>query len=136
MCAHRPLFRQINNHTDESLDQVAASLEAYFWPKFFFDFLTKNFDKAVKPVPILQTINLVLGLLNFAYEWPLDTFAGRYIHRSMEFRLLYYPLSCLSVVLLYQGTNAALYYLIGYAVFFWAYIEGEVTCFVANKRCD
>lgn len=39
-----------------------------------------------------------------------------------------YPLCSLAAVLLYQGTNAALYYLIGIGVYFWAFSEGEVVC--------
>lgn len=108
-------------------DQIAASLEAYFWPKFFFDFLTKNFDPAFKPVPIFQTINLLLGLFILAYEWPLKIIAGRAVHASIEFRLLLYPLACLCAVLLYQGTNAGVCYLFGWAVYFWSFVEGEVS---------
>jgi TDG/mug DNA glycosylase family protein len=37
-----------------------------------------------------------------------------------------YPLSALLAALLYQGTDPAIYYLIGIAVYFWAYTEGEV----------
>jgi hypothetical protein len=42
-------------------------------------------------------------------------------------RLLWLPLATLSAVLLYQTTNAALYYVIGCGVYFWAYSEGEVS---------
>jgi len=112
-------------------DQIAAALEAFFWPKIFWDFLTKNLDGAVKPIPILQTINLVLGLFCVAYEWPLRFFASeihqRAIHRSIEARLCVYPLSALSAALLYQGTNPAMYYVVAIGVYFWAYSEGEVS---------
>ena len=37
------------------------------------------------------------------------------------------PLWALAAVLMYQGTNAALYYLVGEAVYLWAYSEGEVS---------
>ena len=37
-----------------------------------------------------------------------------------------YPLAALVALLLYQGTNAGLYYLIGTGVWFWAFGEGEV----------
>jgi hypothetical protein len=111
----------------ETTDHIAASIHGFFWPKFFFDFLTKNFDGAVKPVPILQTVNLVFGLINLAWEWPLDLVAGTAIHRSLELRILLLPLSSLTAVLLYQGTNPALYYLLGCGVYFWAYTEGEVS---------
>ncbi|KAF2170158.1 hypothetical protein M409DRAFT_19764 [Zasmidium cellare ATCC 36951] len=119
--------------------QIAAALEGFFWPKFFFDFLTKNFDLAVKPVPILQIINLVIGIISLAYEWPLKYLAGTSIHRSMEVRLMWLPLASLSSVLIYQATNPALYYLIGVVVYFWAYSEGEIICAVPwtlPKRTD
>lgn len=110
----------------ETTDHIAASLHGFFWPKFFFDFLTKNFDPAVKPVPILQTINLIFGFINLAWEWPLELLAGTALHRSLELRILLLPLSSLTAVLLYQGTNPAMYYLTGCGMYFWAYTEGEV----------
>jgi len=108
--------------------QVIAAIQGYFWPKIFWDFLTKNFDGAVKPYPILQTINLLFGILIFCWEWPLGLFTRSALHRSIEMRLLVYPLSALVALLLYQGTNAGLYYIIGISVYFWAFAEGEVVC--------
>ena len=102
-------------------------MEGFFWPKFFFDFLTKNFDGAVKPIPILQIINLVVAFISLAYEWPLKFVAGTSIQRSLEVRLMWLPLASLTSVLLYQATNPALYYFIGMIVYFWAYSEGEVS---------
>lgn len=147
--------------------QVAASIAAFFWPKLLWDFLTTNLDHAVRPVPILQIINLLLGLLGLCWEWPLPLFtsaatstrlhnnhnAASYnhkhhkhtssnaspprapsktatalaaMHRSIEARLFIYPLSSLAALLLYQGTNAGLYYIIGMGVYFWGFSEGEV----------
>ncbi|POR33074.1 PRO41 protein [Tolypocladium paradoxum] len=108
--------------------QVAAAVEGFFWPKVFWDFLTKNLDGAVKPVPILQTLNLVFGLGMLALEWPLAFVAGTAVHRSLEFRLAVLPLTALSSVLMYQATNPAIYYMIAMAVYFWAYGEGEMIC--------
>ncbi|KAG6027156.1 hypothetical protein E4U41_001042 [Claviceps citrina] len=108
--------------------QVAAAIEGYFWPKVFWDFLTKNLDGIVKPVPILQTINLLLGLGMLALEWPLNFVAGLSLHRSLEFRLTVLPLTALTSILMYQSTNAAVYYVIGMVVYFWAYSEGELIC--------
>jgi hypothetical protein len=107
-------------------DQVAAALEAFFWPKIFWDFLTTNFDPIVKPFPILQIINLCFGILALAWEWPVKQFAGTWLHQSIEFRLLVLPLLALTSVLMYQSTNAGLYYLVGMVVYFWGYSEGEV----------
>ncbi|KAL3490139.1 uracil-DNA glycosylase-like protein [Aspergillus germanicus] len=126
--------RLIKNHwarlivLTASAYQVGAAIEAFIWPKIFWDVWTKNLDGAVKPVPILQILNLLMGLIGIAWEWPLKYLAGSFPHRSIEFRLLLYPLSSLLAALIYQGTNAALYYLVGMAVYFWAYSEGEVVC--------
>lgn len=109
-----------------SPDQIAAAIEAFFWPKIFWDFATKTLDPAVKPFPTLQIINLLIGIWMMAWEWPLSFIAGSSIHRSLEARLAFLPLAALSAVLTYQGTNAALYYLVAMVVEFWAYSEGEV----------
>lgn len=127
MYVYADSFTSGNAANQHHSDQIAATLEAFFWPKFFFDFLTKNFDRAVKPVPILQIINLVIGFLTLAYEWPLNYVAGTSIHRSLEVRLMWLPLASLTSILLYQATNASLYYFIGIIVYFWAYSEGEVS---------
>ncbi|KAL8955464.1 MAG: hypothetical protein Q9183_006630, partial [Haloplaca sp. 2 TL-2023] len=107
--------------------QIAAALEGFFWPKVFWDFLTTNLDPVVRPVPVLQILNLLFGLLALAWEWPLPAFefAESMMHRSIEARLVVYPLSSLAALLLYQGTNPGIYYLIAMGVYFWAYSEGE-----------
>lgn len=92
----------------------------------FWDFITLNLDGAVKPVPVLQIVNLILGIFALAWEWPLGLLAGTLPHRSIELRLLVYPLSALTCALMYQSGDVAIYYLIGMAAYFWAYSEGEV----------
>jgi len=106
--------------------QIAASIEGFFWPKIFWDFLTKNLDGAVKPIPFLQIINLLFGLIILTWEWPLKYIAGTTIHRSIETRLVIFPVAALAASLLYQATNPAIYYVVGMGVYFWAYSEGEV----------
>ncbi|MCJ1374041.1 hypothetical protein MMC20_005271 [Loxospora ochrophaea] len=108
--------------------QIAAALEGFFWPKIFWDFLTKNLDGAVKPIPVLQIINLLFGITIAAWEWPLPLLSGTAVHRSIEARLIVFPLSALAALLMYQATNPGLYYLIGMGVYFWAFSEGEVIC--------
>ena len=80
----------------------------------------------MKPIPVLQVINLILGIIGLAWEWPLPLLAGTGLHRSIEARLIVYPLSALSALLIYQGTNSGLYYIIGMGAYFWAFSEGEV----------
>ena len=124
---HRPLTRP---------DQVAASLEGYFWPKIFWDFLTTNLDGAVKPIPILQAVNTVFGLSMFALELPLKPLAGTLVHQSIEFRLMLMPLLALAAIVMYQGTNAALYYIVGEMIYLWAYSDGEVpSSYVVLELC-
>lgn len=108
--------------------QVLAALEGFFWPKILWDFLTKNLDPAVKPFPILQIINLVMAFMALAWEWPFQPLVKLLpgLHRSIEARLVVYPLSALAAILLYEATNAALYYIIGVIIYFWAFSEGEV----------
>lgn len=88
--------------------------------------MSHNLNGAVQPVPVLQILNLIMGLLGLAWEWPLKFFAGSLAHRSIEIRLILYPLSALLAALLYQGTDPAIYYMVGIMVYFWAYSEGEV----------
>ncbi|KAH8889578.1 PRO41 protein [Thozetella sp. PMI_491] len=111
-----------------NLREIAAAIEAFFWPKIFWDFATKSLDGAMHPVPVLQIVNLVFGLFLLAWEWPLGALAGSALHRSIEARLAFLPLSALAAVLTYQGTNAALYEVIAVGVYFWAYSEGEIIC--------
>ncbi|KAL5611588.1 hypothetical protein BROUX41_000828 [Berkeleyomyces rouxiae] len=108
--------------------QVAAGINGFFWPKIFWDFLTTSLDSAVKPVPILQIINVVFGIFMFALEWPMPLLAGTGLHRSIEFRLAFLPLVILAAIILYSGTNAALYYIVGMIAYFWAFSEGEIIC--------
>lgn len=112
--------------TNLGLDQVAAAIEGFFWPKIFWDFLTKTLDPAVKPVPVLQIINLLFGLFMLAWEWPLGFLAGSSFHRSIEARLALLPLMALPAALLYQGSDPAGYYIVAMMVYFWAFSEGEV----------
>jgi len=108
--------------------QVAAGLHGIFWPKIFFDIFTHSLDRAVD-WHILQIINIVFGFLGLAWEYPLPLLIpNTAFHRSIAARLAIYPISVFAAILLYQGTNAAVYYMVGIAIYFWAYSEGEVVC--------
>lgn len=65
--------------------------------------------------------------MGVCWEYPLPLLIpNTAFHRSIAARLALYPLAILAAALLYQGTNAAIYYLVGLAMYFWAYSEGEV----------
>lgn len=98
---------------------------AFFWPKVFLDFITARIDILVSPVPILQLGNLLLALFIIALEWPLPEIVGSAIQQSIPSRLMILPfVSCISF-LLYQATDLALYYLIGFTIYWSAYRDGE-----------
>lgn len=89
----------------------------------------RSLNSSVKPVPVLQTLNLLAGLFALAWEYPLPILMpNTAFHRSIAARLALYPVVTLLAALLYQGTNAAIYYLVGIALYFWAYSEGEMVC--------
>lgn len=108
--------------------QVGAAIEGFFWPKIFWDFLTKKFDLVVKPVPILQTINLLLGMGMLMLEWPLSIMTRLSLYNSLKLRLILLPIVAFTSLLMYQSTNPAIYYLIGMAVYLMAYNDGETIC--------
>lgn len=80
----------------------------------------------MKPFPVLQIINVLMGVFMFLLDWPCPGLGGSMLHRSLEFRLAILPLAGLAAALLYQATNAAIYYVVALVVYFWAYSEGEV----------
>ena len=69
-----------------------------------------------------------------AWEWPLKYIAGTAMHRSIESRLVFLPLTALASALLYQATNPAIYYMIALGVYFWAYSEGEVSAPISGDK--
>jgi hypothetical protein len=79
-------------------------------------------------VPALQIINLIMGFAMLAWEWPIAFIAGSSIHRSLEARLAALPLFALASIMLYAGTNPAVYYVIAMVAYFFAYSEGEMIC--------
>lgn len=109
--------------------QIVAGIHGIFWPKVFWDIWTKSLDGAVKPFPVLQILNILFGLLGLAWEYPLPIIIpNSSFHRSIGARLAIYPFSVFMAILLYQGTNAAIYYLVGIAVYFWGHSQGEIVC--------
>ncbi|KAI3339683.1 hypothetical protein F4824DRAFT_454426 [Ustulina deusta] len=107
---------------------AAASIQAFIWPKILWDFLTNSLDQAVKPVPILQVMNLFVALLLLALEWPLPGLPRWTLYHSFELRIVTFMTAAFLAFFLYQATNAAIYYLVGTALYIWAYSEGENIC--------
>ncbi|TVY25303.1 hypothetical protein LHYA1_G008586, partial [Lachnellula hyalina] len=101
-----------------------------FWPKIFWDFLTKGLDWTLRPFPLIQLLNLGFSILLIAWEWPIDLFAGTRVHQSLQARLIVVPFAGLVAALIYQGTDVAFYYFIGTGMYYWAHITGEIRLFL------
>ncbi|KAE9373860.1 PRO41 protein [Stipitochalara longipes BDJ] len=106
--------------------QVGAAIQGFLWPKVLWDFISKALDRAVKPIPLLQTLNLFFGLLLLAWEWPIVPFINTSLYQSITARLFILIPATLVALLLYQATNAAIYYIISIGLYSWAYYKREV----------
>jgi len=108
------------------IDQITAAIHGLFWPKVLWDFIFKDLNKMVYPFPILQILNLCFGSLLFAWEWPLVPFINTRIYQSIIARIIILIPAILFALLLYQATNAAIYYIISIGLYSWAYYAREV----------
>ncbi|KAH8747963.1 PRO41 protein [Diaporthe sp. PMI_573] len=111
---------------DFLLGQLAAAVLGFFNPKVFFDFATKRLDIIVRPVPILQTVNLMLSLLIIAIEMPVQRTVGKAIKNSFKARFIAIPIIACLAMLQYQAADSAIYYLIGLSLYISSYYQGEV----------
>ena len=112
--------------------QVGGAIEGFFWPKATWDFFTSSLNILVKPVPILQIVNLVLGLIVLAWEWPLGFLADNMVHRSIPARLVVILLCIVTSMSLYQSHNSAIYYMLGVIGYSSALAAHEVS-FAMNQ---
>lgn len=124
--------RLVKNHWARLLVLVAAAIQiggsimGFFWPKVTWDFSTAALNFLVEPVPVLQSINLVLGILVVAWEWPFSPIAGKMYHRSIHARLVAYTICTLFALFLYQSHNSAFYYTLGIYGYLLALSENEI----------
>lgn len=88
----------------------------------FWSFIDKNLDIAVYPVPFLQIVNLICGLVVYTFEFPLVS----RVFMSPKVRVYYLLLPALVASSLYQTFDLAIYYLICIFLYQWAHKEGEV----------
>lgn len=125
--------RLVKNHWARLLVLVAAAIQiggsimGFFWPKVTWDFSTAALNFLVEPVPVLQSINLVLGILVVAWEWPFSPIAGKMYHRSIHARLVAYTICTIFALFLYQSHNSAFYYTLGIYGYLLALSEHEVS---------
>jgi len=87
---------------------------------------TPIFNSLVAPIPILQILNLLSGISILLLEWPLPFIKGHALQRAYSLRFAVYPIVAVLALIQYQCTNASFYLLIGAAVYFQAWAEGEL----------
>jgi len=102
-----------------------AAFWGFFYPKSFFDMFTPVFNGLVAPLPVIQIINLLDGIVILALEWPLPFIRDKALHRAFALRFALYPIMAVAALIQYQCTDPAFYLLIGTAVYFQAWAEGE-----------
>lgn len=107
--------------------QIGGSIEGFFWPKVTWDFCTTLLNGLVKPFPILQTLNLVLGIIVIAWEWPLGLLSDTMFHRSIHARLVVFAICTVTSMFLYQAHSSTIYYLLGLYGYALALLEREVS---------
>lgn len=88
--------------------------------------MTKSLDGIVKPFPYLQLLNVAFAMVVIALEMPIHCIGGSLLHRHIQTRIVIIPMATLPAILLYQTTNAALYYILAMSIYIWGYCQGEV----------
>ncbi|KAL7412410.1 hypothetical protein BDY24DRAFT_392823 [Mrakia frigida] len=119
------------------------SVWAGFWGicyrKFFWDFIGAELGPAgliptaaVQPflaiiinIPLVQILMLLFGVFTLCLEWPLVFIKDTSLWRSHIFRVVAYFMFAAVEILLYQGFDGAVFYLITSACFARALQKGE-----------
>jgi len=124
-----------------SMYAVWAGYWAIFYRKFFWDFVGGNlrdpggiqapngdalFITVIVRAPVIQIFVIFLGAGLLALEWPLPYVKDWSIRRSFVVRIVALVVQAALAILLYQGTNAAVYSLIGAFGYARAQALGEV----------
>jgi hypothetical protein len=81
------------------------------------------FNGLVAPVPVIQLINLLDGMVILALEWPLPFIKDKAFHRAFALRFALYPIMAVAALIQYQCTDPAFYLLIGTA--YLPYLSGS-----------
>jgi len=119
---------------------VWASIWAIFFRKFFWDMIGGKlgphgiippasdafFIDIIVNAPILQILNIVLGLITIAIERPLPGFRGTGFARSHVAKAVFYFFCSFTAILVYQSVDSALYYLTAMTMYLRAQSLGEI----------
>jgi len=126
---------------------IWASIWGIFFRKFFWDMIggtlgphglisppsSAFFVNIIVKAPILQILNIVLGLITLAVEWPFPGFRGSAFARSHMMKAGFYFLCSFFAILVYQSVDSSLYYLTAVVMYTRAEILGEVHKSAQNR---
>lgn len=83
------------------------------------------FVAVIVTVPLLQIIMIIMSLVLTLLEWPLPAMKKLPIYRSFVFRIVWLVVLAFVSVLVYQGTNVAIYSLTAAIGYTRAQMKGE-----------
>ncbi|GAA5997885.1 hypothetical protein JCM5350_008116 [Sporobolomyces pararoseus] len=126
-------------HSTNTQDVLWATLWAFYYPKFFWDFIDGElgprglnpserlnfFIKIIVTYPIVQTINLVLSLFTLLLEYPFPLLNRFKLSRSIPLRIVLHFLDFSFAMLLYQTIDGGVFHLVTGFVYFVAWLKGE-----------
>ncbi|TRM69494.1 hypothetical protein BD626DRAFT_390737 [Schizophyllum amplum] len=123
-----------------SVYAVWASFWAMLYRKFFWDFVEGTvrdpggiqpsqsamiFVQIIVRAPVIQILVMVLGFMMIALETPLPILKSMAIYRSLVLRVVLLLFQATLTIMLYQGTNAAIYSLVAAGCYGRAIALGE-----------
>jgi len=132
-----------------SVYTVWSSFWAIFFRKFFWDFVGGTlrdpgglqpakgaaiFITVIVKLPIIQVFAILIGLFMIALEFPLPQLKALSIHRSLILRTVMLVMQASLTILLYQGTNAALWSLIAAGCYVRAQLKDEKMAEAKDNR--
>lgn len=85
-------------------------------------------DILVKPVPILQLINILFGLFILSWAWPLPITQLVKLFEKVLYRVFTVSFAIILCFSLYGNGDAVLYYIISIILYLWAYVQRERIC--------
>jgi len=117
-----------------------SSIWGIFYRKFFWDMIggtlgphglipppsSAFFIDIIVKAPVLQILNIILGLLTIAIEWPMPGFANTAFQRSHIGKSGFYFLCSFFAILVYQSVDSAGFYFVAIGMYLKAHSLGEV----------
>jgi hypothetical protein len=119
---------------------IWAAFWGIYYRKFFFDFVNgivrapggvqpaasdSVFISIIVKAPVVQILNLLVGFLYLALDYPAPFLKKTAIYRSFPLRIVLLLLQTFFAILYYQGTNGAIYSFIAALCYARAQMLGE-----------